>query len=181
MLAAAGAGGEVAVWRTSDWKLLATLQADTSWASAVTFSPDGSLLAASGLDARAVTLWDVRTWKPEGTLSDPAYVASIAFDARGRTLAIADIDDSVRLWDVGSLRQIGPPLPGPQCGQCLNTAEFDPSGTHLAALYANGTGLVWDIDPELWKERACVVAGRTLTLDEWRELLPDRSYEPACA
>ena len=180
MLAAAGAGGEVAVWRTSDWKLLATLRADTSWASAVTFSPDGSVLAASGLDARAVTLWDVRTWKPEGTLPDPAFVASIAFDARMRTLATSDLDDSIRLWDIASRRQVGPPLPGPQCGQCLNTAEFDPSGTHLLALYANGTGLVWDIDPELWKERACVVAGRTLTLDEWRELLPDRSYEPAC-
>jgi WD40 repeat protein len=180
MLAAAGAGGAVSVWRTTDWKPLATLHADTSWASGVTFSPDGSLLAASRLDARAVTLWNATTWKPEGVLPSPAIVASIAFDARGATLATADLDDNVRLWDIASLRQIGSPLPGPQCGQCLSVAGFNPSGSQLVAVYANGAGLVWDTDPELWKQRACAVAGRTLTREEWQELLPGRSYRPAC-
>jgi WD40 repeat protein len=116
MLAAAGAGGAVSVWRTTDWKPLATLHADTSWASGVTFSPDGSLLVASRFDARAVTLWNATTWKPEGVLPSPAIVASIAFDARGATLATADLDDNVRLWDIASLRQIGSPLPVLSCG-----------------------------------------------------------------
>jgi hypothetical protein len=49
-----------------------------------------------------------------------------------------------------------------------------------SALYPNSAGNLWDTDPALWKQRACTVAGRTLTRDEWRELLPGRSYRPAC-
>jgi WD40 repeat protein/DNA-binding SARP family transcriptional activator len=180
MLAAAGAMGQVAVWRTTDWKLLATLQADTSWAIAAAFSPDSSLLAASGLASRGVTLWSTTTWKAEGHLSSPAFIPSLDFARRGATLATSDVDDNVRLWDSASLRQIGSPLPGPQCGQCLSVAGFDPSGTHLVVLYDNGVGLTWDTDPELWKQRACAVAGRTLTRDEWQELVPGRRYQPAC-
>jgi hypothetical protein len=57
---------------------------------------------------------------------------------------------------------------------------FDPGGTNLVAFYGNGTGLVWEVDPDRWKQRACTVAGGPLTRDEWEELLPGRRYEPAC-
>ena len=42
-------------------------------------------------------------------------------------------------------------------------------------------GAVWDIDPESWARRACAVANRTLTREEWEEFLPGRPYEPACS
>jgi WD40 repeat protein/DNA-binding SARP family transcriptional activator len=181
MLATAGGNGTVAVWRTSDWEEITTLHADTSWATTVAFSPDGSLLAAAGLDARAVTLWDVATWKLAGRLPHPIFTASVTFDPKGRTLTTAAYDGNLRLWDVASRRQIGPALPGPQCDQCgRNVTEFDPSGTQLVALDANGAGYLWDTDPELWRRRACVVAGRSLTREEWHELLPGRDYRPAC-
>ena len=38
-----------------------------------------------------------------------------------------------------------------------------------------------DIDPDSWRHRACAVANRTLTREEWKEFLPGRRYEPACA
>jgi hypothetical protein len=85
------------------------------------------------------------------------------------------------------MRQIGPALPEPEhhvtgvpCDFCFNVTEFDPSGSHLIALYQSGVGIVWDVDPKLWERRACTVAGRTLTLEEWKELLPARSYQPTC-
>jgi hypothetical protein len=56
---------------------------------------------------------------------------------------------------------------------------FDPGGSDLVAFYGDGTGLVWDVDPDRWKQRACTVAGGALTRDEWDELLPGRRYEPA--
>ena len=58
-----------------------------------------------------------------------------------------------------------------------------PSGgvtTHYFALYDNGTAMVWDVDPNRWKERACAVASRSLTREEWEKLLPRRGYQPAC-
>jgi hypothetical protein len=36
------------------------------------------------------------------------------------------------------------------------------------------------VDPAVWLDTACRVAGRSLTEDEWREVLPDRPYAPAC-
>ena len=45
----------------------------------------------------------------------------------------------------------------------------------------DGQGAVWDFDPESWKQRACAIANRTLTREEWEQFLPGRPYEPACA
>jgi hypothetical protein len=36
------------------------------------------------------------------------------------------------------------------------------------------------MNPDRWKQRACAVVGRSLTRQEWTELLPDRRYQPAC-
>jgi hypothetical protein len=43
-----------------------------------------------------------------------------------------------------------------------------------------GRGLRWDVSPALWSRRACAVAGRELTLAEWRDVLPDRPYRAVC-
>ena len=37
---------------------------------------------------------------------------------------------------------------------------------------ANGEGAVWDVDPASWARRACALANRTLTREEWETFLP---------
>ena len=59
--------------------------------------------------------------------------------------------------------------------------DLSSDGRHLLMTAGNGEGAVWDIDPESWKQRACAIANRTLTREEWEEFLPGRTYEPACA
>jgi hypothetical protein len=39
-------------------------------------------------------------------------------------------------------------------------------------------GVLFDLDPRSWKERAGRVANRNLKRDEWREYLPDQPYRP---
>ena len=34
---------------------------------------------------------------------------------------------------------------------------------------------------DAWIARACQEVGRTLSPDEWRDVLPDRPYDPACS
>jgi WD40 repeat protein len=177
LVATAGGAGKVVIWRVSDREQVATLQADPLWVPSVAFSPDGSLIAASGLADKHATLWDVATGKRVGRLPHPTIVGQATFGPGGKTLATSAGDGTVRLWDVASLRQIGLALPGPER---WSTLGFDPGGKHLVVLYDNGTALVWDVDPDRWKERACAVASRTLTREEWEELLPRRSYQPAC-
>ena len=35
-------------------------------------------------------------------------------------------------------------------------------------------------EPAVWEDRACRIAGRVLTEQEWAELLGARPYAPAC-
>jgi WD40 repeat protein len=185
----AGPKGKAILWRP-DGTRLATLPVDKFYISSVAFSPDGSVLAATGLANRAITLWDVATYKLVGRLPHPAIIHSVAFDPHSTTLATSTLgasSGSVRLWDLVSMRQIGAALPEPElhpasflCDPCLNSTAFTPSGDQLIIDYGTGVGVVWDVDPELWERRACAVVGRPLTEEEWKELLPTRGYQPAC-
>jgi hypothetical protein len=59
-------------------------------------------------------------------------------------------------------------------------AAFDPTGRRLATAFLDGTILVWDVDPASWLKRACAVASRRLTEQEWQDFLPGRPYQPSC-
>jgi WD40 repeat protein/energy-coupling factor transporter ATP-binding protein EcfA2 len=179
-LVTGGAQGRLLLWRTSDWRQVGELPADTGWVLCVAFSRDGSLLAAGGVGERQVTLWNVAGRKLVGRLPHPNFVDSVAFDPAGRTLATSTEDGKVRLWDLASQSQLGRPLPGAESGSGINASAFDPSGKHLVAVYDNGAAFVWDMDPDRWKQRACAVVGRPLTRQEWTELLRNRRYQPAC-
>ena len=82
------------------------------------------------------------------------------------------------LWDVATGAQIGPRL---TVGSREARLDLSPDGRRLLMTYGDGQGAVWDIDPESWAQRACALANRTLTREEWEEFLPGRPYEPACA
>ena len=59
--------------------------------------------------------------------------------------------------------------------------DLSPDGRRLLITSSDGTRAVWEIDPESWARRACELANRTLTRDEWERFLPGRRYAPACA
>jgi WD40 repeat protein/DNA-binding SARP family transcriptional activator len=180
MVATGGGQGKVILWRAADARQLASFQADTSWVLAMAFSPDGSWLAASGIGDRAVTVWDVATRRLLGRLPQPTFVGAMAFGPGDKLLATDGADGKVRLWDLASQRQLGPPLPGAENGTGTNTSAFAPSGHHLIAVYDSGAALVWDMHPDRWKQQACTVVGHPLSREEWNELLPSRHYQPAC-
>ena len=41
--------------------------------------------------------------------------------------------------------------------------------------------ILWDLDPAVWRVRACEAAGRNLTRDEWKNFLPEgEPYHATC-
>jgi WD40 repeat protein len=70
-------------------------------------------------------------------------VLSVAFSPDGTRLATASVDQTVRLWDVGSHQQLGQPLTG-HTGPVLSVA-FSPDGTRLATASFDGTVRLWDV------------------------------------
>jgi WD40 repeat protein len=97
----------------------------------VAFSPDGQLIASSS--GQAVTLWDARRRIALRSMSDSiGGTASVAFSADSRTVAAADQDGTVRIWDVGTGALTRTFTLGD--GMVPTFVAFSPDGRTLAAV-----------------------------------------------
>jgi WD40 repeat protein len=144
------------------------------------FSPDGSLLAAGGNNG-LVTLIDPAAKR---TLSAPLRgvdgpVVSLAFSPDTSRLVTSSTDGTVQLWDVPTHQRLARVTPGAPGHWVFAWFDHD-GGTILAA---DDRGGIWSIpaEPDEWERRACDIAGRNLTHEEWEELLPDHSYHATCS
>ena len=82
---------------------VAFLNVNATGVADVTFSPDGSLVAAGALDRGPTYVWDIVTGQ-RTALADPASygVNAVAFSPDGKLLATADGNDNVYLWAMPS-------------------------------------------------------------------------------
>jgi len=86
--------------------------------------------------------------------------------------------NSVVLWDKSTGRELGPELAGHI--DTVRTAAFSGDGRLLATVDAGQQIMLWDLNPESWAERACIVANRNLNWDEWLQSFPERPYRKTC-
>jgi WD40 repeat protein len=132
------------------------------------FSPDGSLIAAAGLDT-TVKIWNPSTGDLRHTLSGQGGpVRQVVFSPNGALLATASNDLAVRLWD-------------PDSGELLRVLkdritngseiEFSRDGSLLATANKN-TATLWN--PQTG-ERASVMTGHKGTV-RWVAFSPDDSF-----
>jgi WD40 repeat protein len=177
-------GGDAEIWDVARRSRIEVLQANAEApyrfgrGYALAFSPDGRMLATAG-DDPLVHVWDVESGKLIREFEqNVGGVLTLEFSSDGQTLAISGFDPVASLWDVATGTQIGPRLPA---GSRSTMLDQSPDGRQLLTTAGNGQGAVWNIDPESWKQRACDIANRTLTREEWEEFLSGRAYKPACA
>jgi hypothetical protein len=98
-------GPGLALWDASSGKLLRRLDQNTSAVEALTFSADGSLVAAAGKD-RIVRLWKVATGRFYRRLpAHPSNIYALAFTPDGRSLITGSRDGGVRLWELFTATQ----------------------------------------------------------------------------
>ncbi len=145
----------------------------------VALTPDGEKLALGGY-GKVVRLWDVGTGKLIDVLdTGRGGATSLEFSADGSILAVSGFGEpAASLWDVATGTRIGPSL---TAGRRTAMVDLSSDGRQLLLTLANGEAAVFDVDPESWARRACALANRALTREEWERFLPGRPYEPACA
>ncbi|MFO0966858.1 MAG: c-type cytochrome domain-containing protein [Gemmataceae bacterium] len=108
ILAVAGgqpsAKGDLRLYQTSDWKLLATMRGHDDVIFSVAWSNDGTRLATASFDHK-VKVWDAATHAELQTYTGHSdFVYAVAFSPDGKKLASASKDRTVQLIDLASGR-----------------------------------------------------------------------------
>jgi WD40 repeat protein len=150
-----------------------------SGATSVAFAPNGTL--ATGTAAGTVDLWNAVTGQQTAPalIAASASITSLSFEPRGQRFATAGYQDgAVKLWFTATLQQEGPALrtdAGPAAA-----AAFGARGRGLVTVQDGGRAFVWPTALSDWERRACLVAGRNLTRQEWVRLVARPRYATVC-
>jgi WD40 repeat protein/energy-coupling factor transporter ATP-binding protein EcfA2 len=118
-----------------------TLGGHAKFVNAVSFSPDGKILASASTD-NTVKLWDTSTHKVIKTLTGHTnWVFGVSFSPDGKMLASASVDKTVKLWDT-STHKVIKTLTGHI--NWVNSVSFSPDSKMLASGSTDNTVKLWD-------------------------------------
>jgi WD40 repeat protein len=150
-LASAG-HSDIIFWDAATGRERGRLTGNPSRVLSIAYSRDGKLLASGGTD-NVIRLWDVaarkelRQFQGHKPLKDAFYgmegIYGLAFTPDGRRLISRATDETVRLWDVASGKELRR-WPGP-AGLSPQGAALSPDGATLAIVAPRTTVMLWDV------------------------------------
>lgn len=134
-------GTQLHVWDLDNDRQLSTFDGHTSWAHAVTVTPDGHLAVSGGADA-TVRVWELRSGRELACLTGHENaVHTIAVTPDGRHALSGSGDGTVRIWDLKTMTEVAPyEGKGP-----VMAAAVTPDPNRLV-LASDHELFVWDIE-----------------------------------
>ena len=179
ILASAGKDRKLIFWDMTSFRMLGTpLEKHKNFIYSLAFSPDGKTLVTSGEDGQII-FWNVDTREPLGDAiiaSRTNRISTLAFSPDGSWLASGSYDGQVILWDVNTHQQFAK-IPKMDTSR-VYSVEFSPDGTLLAVGDEKGTVTLWNVQPLLWDEFACEIAGRNFKPAELTKYFPGEVNRP---
>lgn len=155
----------------------------------VAFSPDSRQLAT--ISITEAFLWDVSSGKTVGKrMNDPINTLySVEFSPDGVVLAMGGINaflpdpetprqGVVQLWDAEEGIKLGQSFSGHK--RSVYGLGFSPDGRWLLSGSLDGVVMLWTLDMADWRVRACRIANRNLTQQEWEQFFGDQPYRATC-
>jgi len=139
----------VKVWSLTNCKLKTNHYGHTGYLNTVTVSPDGSLCASGGKDAKAM-LWDLNDDKHLYTLDHTDTINSLCFSPNRYWLCAAT-GPSIKIWDLEGKNMVDELKPDvitttskAEPPQCLSMA-WSADGQTLFAGYSDNKIRVWQV------------------------------------
>jgi WD40 repeat protein len=158
--------------------------AHTSEVAGLMYSRDGRLIISHGSGGggvdRSVTISNASGAPDPRSLLSRQAAGSVSGMTEGTNtglLAAGDHDGQVLMWSAADGRYSGRIA----AGTSAVSAVLIDDERHRLITASDGVMLSWSLDPMHWVKLACAKANRSLTPDEWRELLPDDDYVASCS
>jgi WD40 repeat protein/class 3 adenylate cyclase/energy-coupling factor transporter ATP-binding protein EcfA2 len=156
----------------------------------VAFDPSGRIVAGGGAIG-PVRVWRVSDQRPAfPPLTGQTAITGASFDPTASFLATSSPFSGTRLWDPATGLGYGDELTSEKPGSLVPRFDlpflgmrnaFSADGKLLAVPGVETRAMLWDVDPAVWRRRACAIAGRNLSRVEWKLYLPaGTAYRATC-
>ena len=135
----------IRIWDVKSGKQIGVLLTE-HWLNSVAFSPDGEHIVSTEKYGDDVIIWNTKNGESivlpfilKGHTDD---VNSVAFNPGGEKLVSASDDETIRIWDTTSGKQIGIPLTGHR--NWVNSVTFNRDGDKIISASNDKTIRIWD-------------------------------------
>lgn len=153
-----------------------TFKGHDSWFYAMTFSPDGSLLATGGHD-KTLNVWSTSAYKNILSLNPhDTDVNSVSFSPDGKRVATSGDDGMARIWDVTT----GQLLLSLEHTSWVSTVAYSPDGKQIVTHGGDKTVKFWDAETgqnlKTWETEAEPTGWLSYSPDGQRVYFEDAGY-----